>query len=1078
MTKLKTQGLIGWISRGDGRERYELAAQGLEISLTPNSLAREGVPMRWVGGQAIGFGLEGEASAKAAAQVFTHGKAPDGTALRSKCRAVNEQERVTSYSLIFATPKTVSLLLMSESAEVRSGAISAVEKATQAAIEAFEATLTTRRGTDGVRTEQVKGLIGVAATHLTSSAGDPHLHNHVILNASAPGQDGKWRALDSKTYFAMQRVASQVFEETVAIEVSSLLNINPDGWTKTQVGSNTAYEITAFEQLTGQFCKAGRHMRESALDMEMILDGGGWQNHLAVWQRHRKTKSEMTAEELEHGLDEALIKGEDLGQAIRQAWRSQLTQEELALVDSIQARAERVEIEINPQEMTPKVMDQILVEMTARGATILASEVISEVISRGYDLADAQKTASDLLRYWHTTGQLHLTEYADSTPEDIFNAVAHGSSSTKIIRRTIGLHAKFVPAESLKAENRVREIALGLAKEQRRRLIVDIAGLSPEQTTAVGLIAHGMALTAVSGVAGAGKTTLLKPVVKAAKANGMKVLFVTRNAKLAGEMASELDCDARTLAWLTGGGLGEPSKDTLILLDEAGVADQIDAMTALEAAKSEKVQLVMLGDRQQAQAIDHRATWSVIQDEMDSVDQLAELKTSWRCRSWHGEHDLLRSGKSEEKFEVAEAEDRVRSRQADGMASELVAKIEAGEDARVITADNQTAAAISTAVQGLLGIEVDPRSSLRFGQQAGVGDRVRTRHNDYMLGIKNGDTWRVTSVNKAQIVLEHATSGKKTAINHEWSENWLELGYAATADSAQGLTVDRALVFVDGMGRSKLYSAATRGRLAPVYYSAEEDAGQALSRADGRDDIDPTLNGILQLRPARKVSFKGNKEPEQEPTPGRLFESPNWLVAPEPEPEPEHNSGGWMPPEEAETQVEQEQDQELAKREQEKQRIEDEKRVAEQPTDELQRRELARQVRATLASAKQEPKPKPTTSKSEPKRTYKQGFFYKDEEGKWAVDYERRDKSSAYLWKISLQKHLYGEQIDDALNDSKRREVVPGEWYEPPAWVIERVAEEEEYLKAITGTGGDSTQYSGSKGQSKSSGRGYGYGRS
>lgn len=100
----------------------------------------------------------------------------------------------------------------------------------------------------------------------------------------------------------------------------------------------------------------------------------------------------------------------------------------------------------------------------------------------------------------------------------------------------------------------------------------------------------------------------------------------------------------------------------------------------------------------------------------------------------------------------------------------------------------------------------------------GVGDIVRTRRNDHRLGVHNGDMWQVESISRNEVRLKSPHSNKRAVVDPKYILNHTELGYASTLDSAQGITVNRAIVVVgDGMGNTGLYSATTRGRNAPIY---------------------------------------------------------------------------------------------------------------------------------------------------------------------------------------------------------------------------------------------------------------------
>ncbi len=59
-----------------------------------------------------------------------------------------------------------------------------------------------RSGKNGVIQEDVEGVVATAFTHWDSRAGDPQLHDHVVVaNRARSVSDGEWRTLDSRALF-------------------------------------------------------------------------------------------------------------------------------------------------------------------------------------------------------------------------------------------------------------------------------------------------------------------------------------------------------------------------------------------------------------------------------------------------------------------------------------------------------------------------------------------------------------------------------------------------------------------------------------------------------------------------------------------------------------------------------------------------------------------------------------------------------------------------------------------------------------------------------------------------------------
>lgn len=346
LTSHGTQTLLDWVTRKDSAERFETLADQAFGANHLHALSRDGVPMTWVGRAGSALGLSGIARNKAAARVLTHGLGPQGEALRTHIQAAPRktrsgelvpQERRHTVGWVIAAPKTVSLLLTHDHPAVQGAATQALERASQVALAELEQQLTVRRGAQGRRSEGIRGLVGVKAVHYTSSAGDPHLHVHYILNNSAPAHsDGKWVALDDNILFAAQRVAEAAFQATLRAELSRHLTLSEDAWTLHRVGSMPTWEITGLEPAIARFSHAQQHMKDIARTLSKVLGHTSFPQDALVWALHRQDK-QAVAEVLEHTLDEALAQGGEASQALRTTWQRWLGPERAAL-DAIRPR--------------------------------------------------------------------------------------------------------------------------------------------------------------------------------------------------------------------------------------------------------------------------------------------------------------------------------------------------------------------------------------------------------------------------------------------------------------------------------------------------------------------------------------------------------------------------------------------------------------------------------------------------------------------------------------------------------------------------------------------------------------------
>ncbi len=960
LTRRGVGSLIGHILR-DGSEPAELAMSAPPPGYpddvrTVAALQRTGAPLMWIGSAAAALGLTGVATPSHAARVLRFGNGEEAPS-RTNTAAYN----TAAYGFVFSAPKTVSSILAHPNPAVQTALREALDRATAAAVAVLEASLTVRRGRGGHTTSTIDGLVGAYVVHLTSSAGDPHAHVHVIISARAPAE-GTWLALDSRVLYAAQRIAEAAFQRTLRDELEARLGISD--WVPIQIGPVPAWEIGPLMPAIERLSRARDRMRRIAAELGIgSLEGLTRDQDRLVWNIHRQ---QHAAELLEHALDAALMEGGKMAEAIRLEWLQmmgparailesiqiqprqpqprptadqivaaldtnrqvatmrayteavaartdaekrlaaamgwdEITEEKLKTLQTIAAKlaffksnndhdAKLLELITNfqrarAQEIALETL--IHTHATIRDRTkrlamesdrpVIAADVVAHYVGAwGLPLAEARRAAAATITWWVENGLVATPRNLDV--HTMARAVERGMvPDTRIQHAANGHIGRMVPTPLITAERRVDQLAASLARELRRAMIVDTDGLTDEQRRAAGLIAEGRGLVAIQGVAGAGKSHLMKNVVPAARERGMDVIVLGRNAKLATELATELGTRGYTLDYFCNVTIpnGRVTRPTLIILDEAGLVDQRHWLAILEyAQKNPNLQIVAIGDRLQIQPIDRRGSWGVVTAAAAREGAYTELTQTWRNRTWADEANALRNGDPEPVIAAAKGEGRLQL--VPDPISEAAAIVLAARatrtDVLAITRTNAEAAWIADLVQKGLGITPDPRTHLRWDQQAGVGDIVRTRANSYSdpeNTIRNGDTWFVRAITDTGILLEAARPGDRRSVwvSHDWARESLELAYAITADSAQGVTVDQAVVVNAGsMGRTMLYSAATRGRQAPVYLVAEElgPADVQLRMACRRDDIARTMREILDMDILQPdTDFDDDEEPPE-----------------------------------------------------------------------------------------------------------------------------------------------------------------------------------------------------------------------
>ena len=858
------------------------------------TLAREGMPSWWSGRGALALGLSGEATLKDINSAIIDGSW-QGRKLRS------DRVQKIAYSIVLAAPKTISMQLASSDPAVRAALEAAMAKAWETYIQTMEKILTSRRDEDGVRSIGIEGLLGVHWLHRTSSTGDMHLHIHGVIASSVLGLDGEWRTIDSEVFYATKQIAEADAMQVLYEELSKSLDLGPYDWTWVRVGSVLVPEITALLPAVPEFSGASRHMADVIKEAEKVgvIDSQTWRDHDRAWRDHR-TDKESLAERLEHELDEALIEGSDRAEVLRTYWRERA----LGATDPETGELTPVDIDVvkvrtgdhvsAPQELTEQDLLGILTDIHSWKLTDVASLLLTDLDGRER-LEKAAEIVTDL---WERglihTQQLVLedgtrAEIPPPTADEIrelYSAIDDQTCETKAFKSVVSIKApELVTEEALRRERVIHKASMELSQAERKGLRFrkfQTITLDGQQRNALVAISEGKALTLITGVPGSGKTTLLRPVVRAAKSQGLHTVVVSRNALRSQETYDAIGADD----WVTAARLFqiETDRPTMVFVDEGALLNTDDWMNLLELAQNPKIQIVSIGDRYQNQPIDCKAAWaSVIAGIEAGGTIVTRLEKSYRCRAWEDEATLLREA-DPKAIDKARADGRIIPITVN--AAQEAARIwqqrydDFAERCIVVTATNAAAAEVSGEIQKLREISAD--TPISHDSFCGVGDIVRTRLNittETGKKVYNGDRWVVDSIDPTgKISLRHttkATSGRAlkiddhgnlvgkpltVTIDQRYYKQHLELAYTSTIDTAQGDEGDRSItVAEDTMARSRLGTATTRGKLAPIYIvpidgallppQREDAAIEKLKQILSRDDVAKTAYETVKAPP-------------------------------------------------------------------------------------------------------------------------------------------------------------------------------------------------------------------------------------
>ncbi len=271
---------------------------------------------------------------------------------------------------------------------------------------------------------------------------------------------------------------------------------------------------------------------------------------------------------------------------------------------------------------------------------------------------------------------------------------------------------------------------------------------------------------------------------------------------------------------------------TLVVIDEAGMADTLSLDTAVQFALDRGASVRLIGDDQQLAAIgaggvlrDIQATHGATRltelvrfaDPAEGAASLALREGRPEALGFYLDRGRVHVG------DLATMTDDVfnawRADRSAGLDSIMLAPT------RELVSDlNQRARADRLAGHAPTGADA-PTVTLADGNLASIGELVITRSNDRRLRttatdwVKNGDRWTVLNIHDGALRAQHLHNGRLITLPAQYVRDCTELGYATTVHAAQGVSVDTMHGLTTGdESRQQLYTMLTRGQHANHLY--------------------------------------------------------------------------------------------------------------------------------------------------------------------------------------------------------------------------------------------------------------------
>ena len=538
-----------------------------------------------------------------------HGFAPEGG--ERLTRNAGSEKRSPGLDMTFSADKSVSALWAIADPELRSEIERAHNDAARAALAG-----TVLRYCAWTRLQERDGTMVVAADimgamfqHGASRENDPQLHTHcTIFNAARTHRDGKYRALHQHPVYAWMKAAGAVYRNALAWNLRERLGIRMEQYGKDNeftriagfappagaVGQEPAALIAHWSKRRGQIVEAAREM---GFDVQ-----GNAPRAAAANKITRAGKSPDNDPEIRH----ARWRGEAEGYVEREG-----------LIASLLGKAQKI-----TQEQIwalTAVLEDLPDRLTREEAIFRMPDIVERVGNATAGLLGRDAVTTSIERVLLSPEVVRLTRPLRS---------AEGRADMAHTRLYSTRH-------TLQIEQEVRDMAAGMTADRGHSLpaqTVDakVAGLlkagyplSEEQIAAIRSVTSSEGRVAIiEGAAGSGKTTTLRPIADLYREQGNDIIATAVAWRTAVALGNDVDarpfCVDKLLRLAARGGI-EITKDTTIIVDEAGMLSTRQAHLILQLSERHRAKIVFAGDTQQQQPVEAGPGLRLIRDAVGSV---------------------------------------------------------------------------------------------------------------------------------------------------------------------------------------------------------------------------------------------------------------------------------------------------------------------------------------------------------------------------------------------------------------------------------------------------------------------------
>ena len=707
---------------------------------------------------------------------------------------------VTGFDLTFSPSKSVSVAWALADEGTKAVIYECHRRAVDYVLTHAEKTvLHSRCGANGIVEEDIDGVVAAAFTHWDSRAGDPQLHDHLVVwNRARSTSDGKWRTLDSRGLFYARSTLSAMHQGVLSDLLTEALGVGWDARTRGH-SDRPRWQITGVpERLMREFSQRTDQIEahKDELIAAFVANHGRQPTGVEVLRLRQQAALATRPAKTHRSLAE-------MTDQWRQRAASYLgdTDEQVAWVTALQARNDLPLLRAD--DLAGPILDDAAAAVTVSVGERRATFRRDNLLDDAHRLLHGVRFASpdDRVAVAERIADLAVDRSLALTPTSPHHTPARylrpdGSSRLHPRSRKLFTTQTLLDAEGrlLGAGRRLGAPTVDVATIARvvesplpktgRTFSID-QGLAIEK-----IAASGRYLDVLVGPAGTGKSTTMAGLRAAWEAihGPGSVVGLAPSAAAAQVLADELGLDTENTAkWLTehrrlpsliaersrlraqlsrGRPLApRPSQrlserlaaldaniarwqlhpGQLVIVDEASLAGTFALDELVTAAAHTGAKVLLVGDWAQLSAVDAGGAFGLLaRDRQDLAPELTDVRRF--SAPWEKAASVeLRLGQLSA-IDAYDAHDRIVGGQRDHLLDAIYAAwqadTEAGRSSLMIAADAATVADLNRRARAgriATGAVADDGLSVAGGQDAGVGDEVITRQNNRLLTA--GSRW-------------------------------------------------------------------------------------------------------------------------------------------------------------------------------------------------------------------------------------------------------------------------------------------------------------------------------------------------